>query len=121
MFVCFFALPLLHDLIDPGINVNLEGEIYQHITGLSYLKLVLTTCSRAKVRQLIILKDENTYSMAKRYYIANTDMSYAINESRFKILINHNPHGKFQGHQSRLQFSLYIFGKKSLYKTTKGI
>lgn len=98
MFVCFFALPLLHDWIDPGINVNLEGKIYQHITGLSYLKLVLTTCSRAKVRQLIILKDENTYSIAKRYYIANTGMSYAINESRFKILINHNPHGKFQGH-----------------------
>lgn len=102
MVVCLFVLPLLYDLIDPGISVNLKGEIYQQITGLSNLTLVLTTCSRAKVRQFIILKDENTYSTAKRYYIANTGMSYAINESRFKIFINHrlsvHPHGKFQGH-----------------------
>lgn len=120
MFVCFFALPLLHDLIDPGFNVNLEGEIYQHITGLSYLKLVLTTCSRAKVRQLIILKDENTYSMAKRCYIANTGMSYATNESRFKILINHNPQVSRSLKQTSI-FFIYFWQKKNLCKTTKGI
>lgn len=71
--VCLFVLSLLHDQINPEINVNLDWEIYQHITALSNLALVLTAYSRAqRVRQLLILKDERIYSVAKRYYMAKT-------------------------------------------------